>query len=275
MDSDQLDGISAVRDFVERLVTGDGRCQGMKVLLLDGNTTQIISCVSSQSEILSREVYLVSRIDDPRGAGGNNATGHSLALNEESTHVGHMKAVCFLRPTEMNIGLLVKELASPRFSEYHLYFSGILPPSLLNLLAENDAQERVRQVQEFYADFLPINPDLLSLNCRNTLPMTASAGTPKARDYAPVYQRNLAGLQSMLLALKRQPAAIRMSKKFQDGTAASCRHWRKHWIGSNISFPKRVREAKWGGEYAPLDIGSDGRSGDAALESVDVSGHGP
>jgi len=212
MDSDQLDGISAVRDYVDRLVTGDGRCHGMKVLLLDASTTQILSCVSSQSEILSREVYLVSRIDDPRGGGNSNPRQHSLALNEESTHVAHMKAVCFLRPTEINIGLLVKELASPRFSEYHLYFSGILSPSLLHLLAENDAQERVRQVQEFYADFLPINPDLLSLNCRNTLPMTASAGTPKARDYASIYQRNLDGLQSMLLALKRQPAAIRYQK---------------------------------------------------------------
>lgn len=221
MESDQpLDGISSIRGYIDRLVTGDGRCHGMKVLLLDATTTQILSCVSSQSEILSREVYLVSRIDDPRGGiGGNNSAqnnmgSHSLALHEEesTTHVGHMKAVCFLRPTEINIGLLVKELASPRFSEYHLFFSGILPPSLLNLLAENDAQERVRQVQEFYADFLPINQDLLSLNCRNTLPMTAAAGTPHARDHAQLYQRNLTGLQSMLLALKRQPAAIRYQK---------------------------------------------------------------
>ena len=66
MNSDQLDGISAIRTYVDRLVTGDGRCNGMKVLLLDGATTQILSCVSTQSEILSREVYLVSRLDDPR-----------------------------------------------------------------------------------------------------------------------------------------------------------------------------------------------------------------
>ena len=212
--SDQLDGIASIRAYIDRLVTGDGRCHGMKVLLLDATTTQILSCVSSQSEILSREVYLVSRLDDPRGGAGNGSANgsHSLALTEESAHVGHMKAVCFLRPTENNIGLLVKELASPRFSEYHLYFSGILPPSLLNLLAENDGNERVRQVQEFYADFLPINPDLLSLNCRNTLPMTLTVGTPKARDHNQLYQRNLAGLQSMLLALKRQPAAIRYQK---------------------------------------------------------------
>jgi len=217
MESDQLDGIASIRGYVDRLVTADGR---MKVLLLDATTTQILSSVLSQSEILSREVYLVSRLDDPRGA--DDRAGHSLALREEEdpARVGHMKAVCFLRPTEANVGLLVKELAGPRFSEYHLHFSGILPPALLQLLAESDPQERVRQVHEIYADFLPVNQDLLSLNCRNTLPLTAAAAaaTEQAPD-AALYQRNLAGLQSMLLALKRQPAAIR----YQKSSACACR----------------------------------------------------
>lgn len=220
--SDQLDGITSIRTYVDRLVTGDGRCNGMKVLLLDGATTQILSCVSTQSEILSREVYLVSRLDDPRcnpnlkehlnnnsdafnnengGDSRNNSGGiHSLALQEEA-HVGHMKAVVFLRPTENNIGLLVRELSRPRFAEYHIYFSGILSPNLFQLLSENDPQERVKQVQEFYADYLPINPDLLSLNCRNTLKMNSA-----------LYQRNVMGLQSMLLANRRQPGTIRYQK---------------------------------------------------------------
>lgn len=219
MDYDQqLDGISSIRSYIDRLVTGDGRCHGMKVLLLDGNTTQILSCVATQSEILSREVYLVSRLDDPARGGGNNNHSHSLALHEESTHIGHMKAVCFLRPTELNFGLLVKELSNPTFAEYHIFFSGIVPPPLLQLLAENDSQERVRQIQEFYADFSPINPDLLSLNCRNTLLLTSSSmdsprgGSQLQQQHSSLYERNLMGLQSMLLAMKRQPAAIRYQK---------------------------------------------------------------
>ncbi|KAL7442342.1 hypothetical protein ACHAXH_006673 [Discostella pseudostelligera] len=221
-DQQQLDGISSIRSYIDRLVTGDGRCHGMKVLLLDGNTTQILSCVSTQSEILSREVYLVSRLDDPARSGGvsggsNNfgSNSHSLALHEESTHIGHMKAVCFLRPTEINVGLLVKELSNPTFAEYHIFFSGIVPPPLLQLLAENDGQERVRQVQEFYADFLPINPDLLSLNCRNTLLLTSlmeGGGGGMQQQHATLYERNLVGLQSMLLAMKRQPSTIRYQK---------------------------------------------------------------
>jgi len=79
-------------------------------------------------------------------------------------------------------------------------------------MAENDEFELVKQVQEFYADFLPINSDLVTLNCRNTLAMSVSAGTAWARDHAPLYTRNREGLCSTLLALKRQPCAIRFQK---------------------------------------------------------------
>ena len=130
-----MDAVESIRGYVDRLVTGDGKCQGMKVLLLDAATTQIVSCVASQTEILSKEVYLVSRLDDssqnPNLAESRVAENgtvrqggglHDLALSSPS----HLKAVCYLRPTDINAGLLVRELAHPRFSEYHIFFSGIV-----------------------------------------------------------------------------------------------------------------------------------------------------
>lgn len=44
-------------------------CRAMptKVLLLDPETTKIVSTVYSQSEILEHEVYLVERLDADRG----------------------------------------------------------------------------------------------------------------------------------------------------------------------------------------------------------------
>lgn len=191
----KMDGVVAIRGYIDRLVNGDGKCLGMKVLLLDASTTQIVSCVYSQTEILNKEVYLVSRLDEASGP-----------VDPSSSH---LKAVCYLRPTETNLGLLVKELSQPRFSEYHLFFSAILSTGLLRLLAENDLYDRVRQVQEFYGDFVPVNEDLLTLQCRQTLAMTVAAGTSWAQKHAHLYERNLRGLESMLLALKRQPSAIR------------------------------------------------------------------
>lgn len=39
----------------------------MKVLLLDAETTRVVSTVYSQSEILEQEVYLVERVDADKG----------------------------------------------------------------------------------------------------------------------------------------------------------------------------------------------------------------
>ena len=116
-----MDAVEAIRTYVDRIVTGDGKCRGMKVLLLDASTTQTVSCVYSQTEILSREVYLVSRLDDssqnPNLGEHINANGSVSNLNDLTMSMpSHLKAVCYLRPTDINAGLLVRELASPRFS---------------------------------------------------------------------------------------------------------------------------------------------------------------
>lgn len=187
-----MNGFQAIRHYVDRIVKE--QCPGqMKVLLLDAVTTQIVSAVYSQTEILNQQVYLVSRLDDPKAA----------------PTTSHLKAVCFLRPTPENVRLLSQELDRPHYAAYHIFFSGIVAPSVLKQLAERDQMERVEQVQEFYADFLPLNEDLATLQCRSTLAMTVAAGTSWAPKYATQYERNLQGLQSMLLALKKQPRCIR------------------------------------------------------------------
>mmetsp|Transcript_29157 Transcript_29157/g.64281 ORF Transcript_29157/g.64281 Transcript_29157/m.64281 type:complete len:592 (-) Transcript_29157:46-1821(-) len=212
-----MDSVEAIRTYVDRIVTGDGKCRGMKVLLLDASTTQVVSCVYSQTEILSREVYLVSRLDDssqnPNLGETINENGSSSNVNDLAlTMPSHLKAVCYLRPTEINAGLLARELAHPRFSEYHIFFSGVVSGGLLRLIAENDEQELVKQVQEFYGDFLPINEDLVTLNCRNTLAMSMATGTAWARDHAHLYERNRRGIEGMLLSLRKQPTQIRYQR---------------------------------------------------------------
>lgn len=188
-----MDGIKILRHYVDRIVHGDGKCQGMKVLLLDAATTQIVSSVYSQTEILNQQVYLVSSIT---GKGGS------------ADSQNHLNAVCFLRPTPSSIDAVCHELKQPRFSEYHIFVSGILPSGLLRNMAQADIKERVRQVKELYADFLPMNTDLWTLQ-QPSLAMTVAAGTSWAPKHALQYDRNQQGLQAMLLALKRQPATIR------------------------------------------------------------------
>jgi vacuolar protein sorting-associated protein 45 len=222
-----MNGIAAIKGYVDRLITGDGRCRGMKVLILDAATTQVVSCAVSQTDILAREVYLVSRLDhlvaerhkhsEDVSWGGDDedvdiemSNLHTTATASSSPSMSHLKAVCFVRPTEENVTQLIQEIQHrPRFSEYHIFFSGVVTTGLVRRLAEADALEVVKQVQEFYADFLAINEDLVTLNSRDAIAMTVTAGTSWARDHAPLYQRHKDGLASLLLALKRKPAAIR------------------------------------------------------------------
>lgn len=48
-----------VRSYIDRMLK---EVSGMKVLLLDDETTRIVSTVYSQSEILEQEVFLVQRL---------------------------------------------------------------------------------------------------------------------------------------------------------------------------------------------------------------------
>lgn len=128
--------ISAARDYIARMLQD---ISGMKVLILDSQTVSsrsspislenqqnqqaylnilfililksspnwsqvsVVSVVFSQLELLQKEVSLVEMVD---------------STSKES--MSHLKAVYFLRPTSENIQNLRRQLARPRFGEYHL-----------------------------------------------------------------------------------------------------------------------------------------------------------
>ncbi|KAL3592520.1 hypothetical protein D5086_011160 [Populus alba] len=138
--------VSAARDYVNRMLQD---ISGMKVLILDSQTVSIVSVVYSQSELLQKEVFLVELVD-------------SISKSKES--MSHLKAVYFLRPTLENIQHLRRQLANPRFGESHLFFSNMLKDTQIHILADSDEQEVVQQVQEYYADFVAIDPYHFTLN---------------------------------------------------------------------------------------------------------------
>mmetsp|Transcript_24944 Transcript_24944/g.77018 ORF Transcript_24944/g.77018 Transcript_24944/m.77018 type:complete len:576 (-) Transcript_24944:354-2081(-) len=183
--------IAATRSYVDRIVS-DSNNPGMKVLLLDDATTRTVSTVYSQTQILERDVFLVERLEQ--------------AAKHES--MKHLKAAVFVRPTWGNLELLKKELRDPKFAEYHLYFSNVVPRDFLHQLADADDSEVVRQVQEFYADYVAVNEDLFTMNQRGSLRLskTNESSNPARQD---AFDRNVSCVLSALLSLKTQPSAIR------------------------------------------------------------------
>ncbi|CAJ1974316.1 unnamed protein product [Sphenostylis stenocarpa] len=177
---------SSARDYINRILQD---ISGMKVLILDSQTVGVVSVVYSQSELLQKEVFLVELVD-------------SISKSKES--MSHLKAVYFLRPTSENIQLLRRQLASPRFGEYHLFFSNIMKDTQIHILADSDEQEVVQQVQEFYADFVAIDPYHFTFH----VPSHHIYMLPAVVDPSTVQHfcdRVVDGLAAVFLALKRRP----------------------------------------------------------------------
>uniref|UniRef100_A0A671P1Y3 Vacuolar protein sorting-associated protein 45 n=1 Tax=Sinocyclocheilus anshuiensis TaxID=1608454 RepID=A0A671P1Y3_9TELE len=116
----------AVKQYISKMIESSG--PGMKVLLMDKETTSIVSVVYTQSEILQKEVYLFERID-----------------SKNRDNMKHLKAICFLRPTKVKH--LIQELRRPKYSVYFIYFSNVISKSEIKALAEADEQEVVAEVQ--------------------------------------------------------------------------------------------------------------------------------
>jgi len=139
------------------------------------------------------QAFLVSRIDEDKGG------QHS-----------HVKAVCFLRPSGENIALLRRHLRNPQFGEYHIYFTNVIRNTFLQELAEADVEEVVKGVQEFYGDYVALDPTHF------TVPMARSSACMMPAMWDP--QRNqvacdriVEGLAAVMLSIKKRPA-IRYSR---------------------------------------------------------------
>ncbi|KAH8064424.1 hypothetical protein JL722_1294 [Aureococcus anophagefferens] len=189
--------MAAVRSYVDKIV-GDPNCPGMKVLLLDEWTTKTVAMVYSQTEILDRDVY--------------------LAQNHEV--MKHLKACVFVRPTPANFAVLTQEVRRAKFSEYHVFFSNVVPGDAQGL-GRGRRTQVVRQVQEYYADFVPVNAELFSLNQRQSLRLSTELRDARA---PATCSRNVNGLLSALLSLKLQPSVIRYAgaSRVAKAVAAEC-----------------------------------------------------
>jgi vacuolar protein sorting-associated protein 45 len=181
--------IDVVRDYVAHMVTN---VNGMKVLVMDAETTGVVSMVYTQTQILQHEVFLIDAIE-----------------HERIDKMPHLKAVYFLRPTIENMRLLQQEFKDPKYGEYNLFFSNLTRDGQIQQLAEADEHEVVHQVQEFYADFLPLNRDLFSINVPSIVGL--SSHDNGSWDQI-VYDRIHQALCAVLLALKKRPV-LRYQKK--------------------------------------------------------------
>ncbi|KAG8694812.1 vacuolar protein sorting-associated protein 45 [Ceratobasidium sp. 394] len=194
-----MDVTKAVGTYIDKMISSPAT---IKVLLLDSHTTPIVSLSTTQSNLLSKQVYLTDSI-----------------MNKKRDRMAHMKCVCFLWPSDESLEALGEELKEPKYGEYYLYFSNTLSKVAIERLAEQDEYEVVREVQEYFADYAPVLPTLFSLNHMPKASTSTSAdGTPLPfSSTGPLYganpgswdpaalERTVQGICAVLLSLKKKP----------------------------------------------------------------------
>ncbi|RJE20788.1 hypothetical protein PHISCL_06882 [Aspergillus sclerotialis] len=165
-----MDVVAAVSGYITKMVTaGDSSGSSsskMKILLLDSETV------------------------------GNTLDKRNVDLIADTTTTGSHRIDGYH-------AFLIDELREPKYGEYHVYLSNIIRKSSLERLAEADGHEVVRVVQEQFADFLVINPDLCSLNLG--FPMQRLWSHSPDLWNADSLQRATEGVLAILLALKKNP----------------------------------------------------------------------
>ncbi|KAG6890820.1 hypothetical protein C0995_003253 [Termitomyces sp. Mi166 len=173
-----MDVIKAVETYVLKLIATPST---IKVLLLDSHTTPIVSLATTQSTLLSHQVYLTDRID-----------------NKKRDRMPHMKCVCFLQNNEDSLAALEAELSEPKYGD------NILSKTAIERLAEADEYEVVKEVQEYFADYTPLLPCLFSLNHTPTSSKPLYGPSPNTWDNKALEQA-VQGLTGVLLSLKKKP----------------------------------------------------------------------
>lgn len=183
-----MDVSQAVAGYITKMVSppGDSSQAKMKILLLDRETVSIVSTAITQSSLLNHEVYLIDRLD-----------------NAAREKMRHLRCLCLVRPSPETIQLLIDELRDPKYGEYYLYFTNVVKKSAMERLAEADDHEVVKAVQEHFADYIVINPDVFSLGI--SLPKQRIWASSPDTWNPDALQRSAEGLVAVLLSLKKKP----------------------------------------------------------------------
>jgi vacuolar protein sorting-associated protein 45 len=124
-----------------------------KVLMVDKYTTPVISMCYTQTQLLSNEVILVEMIE----------------IQGTLKYMKNLACIVYIKPIEESITWLIKELHSPHYGSYQLYFNNTISKNQLERIAEADEYEVINNVTELFQDYLVINDNLFISNFNSQL----------------------------------------------------------------------------------------------------------
>lgn len=204
--SQGLDVRKAVISYFDRIISA---VQGMKVVLFDDDTKAAVSMVYTQSQILEKSVFLTSSLTQKQQV---LYDGDVESEKKQREKMPHLKCLILCRPTESNVDEIVTQLDNPLYGEYHLFFTTPVHPSVLSRLAQADKNGVVKQVQEFYIDYLAVNTELFDFGIEHYCRLSRRRSEWNS-SMEVNFKRSIQQMMAVLLSLRQKPTI-----RFQSGS---------------------------------------------------------
>eukprot|EP00457_Paulinella_chromatophora_P002515 gb/GEZN01002520.1/.p1 GENE.gb/GEZN01002520.1/~~gb/GEZN01002520.1/.p1 ORF type:complete len:628 (-),score=133.27 gb/GEZN01002520.1/:526-2409(-) len=140
-----------------------------KVLVYDQYCLDILAPLVNKGELLKAGITL------------------RMSIKEDRQRVEDVPAIYFIRPTEENVGLLIKDLSAGLYDSCFLHFSSSLPRPLLEHLAKEslrlDCAGGIAKVYDQYMEFVCLQSDVISCQHLNSYTTLSSAGDEEMMVY--------------------------------------------------------------------------------------------
>ncbi|KEG14214.1 putative vacuolar protein sorting-associated protein [Trypanosoma grayi] len=186
----RLNCIEQAWTYIDKMLDSQ---DGLKVLLCDDTTRNILSVVYSQHQLLHHNVVLVDMLS-----------------NRDHYPMKHFRCVIFCRPSPASLACVYQELAEGNFASYSLYFSHLLESNLVQSLANADLLNLVNSVNEIYLDSVLLTEyvaitQLKPGTLRSAVSPLVNPITYSQWDSA-AFDRMAESIVSMILMTNRRPA---------------------------------------------------------------------
>lgn len=173
------------RDYITKIAKS---IEGLKCLILDKPTAELVSLNFLQSECFELEIFLFEDI--------------STLKDEKMTYVS---AIYLVNATDRNFSLLFDEISSPSFKDYHIFFLSDVSDDIIRKLAELDQQDLIKNIQRIYCNYHAPNDDFFHSNARPVTPLIVRSSDQWSREEKDRLGAMEESLLSALCSMRKFP----------------------------------------------------------------------
>eukprot|EP00917_Polyrhabdina_sp_WS-2016_P010319 GHVP01022765.1.p1 GENE.GHVP01022765.1~~GHVP01022765.1.p1 ORF type:complete len:552 (+),score=63.56 GHVP01022765.1:11-1666(+) len=112
---------------------------GIKALFLDISTRDILGTLVAMEYLTDHEIYLVRDISH---------------LKTQTEDLRFSSCIILIHPSIENLDYIIKELSTPQFSEYFIYFTKNITQEIIEELAIHDIFEKITLIEVCWMDYI-------------------------------------------------------------------------------------------------------------------------